>query len=70
LQDLFVTDADIRPDPSAGVLHVEVHRGSRPVVDRTLDALFIQLNEMEITFPGTEMIMRYALLGVPATDFP
>ena len=28
LQDFFVTEADIRPDPSAGVLHVEIHRGS------------------------------------------
>jgi hypothetical protein len=70
LQELFVTDADIRPDPSAGVLHVEIHRGSRPVVDRTLDALFKQLNEMEITFPGTELAMRYALLGGPATACP
>ena len=70
LQELFVTDADIRPDPSAGVLHVEIHRGSRPVVDRTLNALFKQLNEMEITFPGTELAMRYALLGGPATACP
>lgn len=70
LQDLFVTEADIRPDPSAGVLHVEIHRGSRPVVDRTLAALFEQLNEMEIIFPGTELIMHYSLLGSRAADFP
>ena len=70
LQDLFVTEADIRPDPSAGVLNVEIHRGSRPVVDRTLAALFEQLNEMEIIFPGTELIMRYYLIGHPAADLP
>ena len=63
LQDLFVTEADIRPDPSAGALHVDIHRGPRPVIDRTLTALLEQLNEMEITFPGTELIMRYSLLG-------
>ena len=34
LQDLFVTDADLRPDPAAGVLHVAIHRGSRPAEDR------------------------------------
>lgn len=68
LQDLFLTDADIRPEPSAGLLHVAIHRGSRPVVDRTLTALLEQLNEMEITFPGTELIMRYSLLGSPAAD--
>ncbi|MCX6879206.1 MAG: hypothetical protein NTW21_36190 [Verrucomicrobia bacterium] len=48
LQDRFVTETDLSPDPSAGLLHVEIHRGSRPVVDRTLTALFGQLNEMEI----------------------
>jgi hypothetical protein len=40
------------------------------VVDRTLAALFEQLNEMEIIFPGTELIMHYSLLGSPAADFP
>jgi len=70
LQDLFVTEADIRPDPSAGLLHVEVHRGSRPVVDRALAALFEQLNEMEITFPDTELVLRYSLLGDSAPDLP
>ena len=70
LQVLFVTDADIRPDPAAGILHVEIHRGSRPVTDRTLSALLTQLNEMEIIFPGTELIMRYALLGSPPAVSP
>lgn len=70
LQDLFVTEADIRPDPSAGLLHVEIHRGSRPVVDRTLAALFEQLNEMEIAFPDTELVLRYSLLGDSAPDLP
>ncbi|MCX6876102.1 MAG: hypothetical protein NTW21_20190 [Verrucomicrobia bacterium] len=46
LQGLFVTAADLRPDPSAGLLHVEIHRGSRPMVDRTLTALFDQLKEI------------------------
>jgi transposase-like protein len=66
LQNLFAMDADLRPDPSAGVLHVEIHRASRPVTDRTLAALFKQLNEMEITFPGTELVLHYSLLGDPA----
>ncbi|MCX6876880.1 MAG: hypothetical protein NTW21_24160 [Verrucomicrobia bacterium] len=47
LQDLFVTEADLRPEPSAGLLQVEIHRDSRPVVERTLTALLEQLNEME-----------------------
>lgn len=70
LQDLFVMEADLRPDPSTGVLHVEIHRGPRPVIDRTLAALFEQLNEMEIVFPGTELVLRYSLLGDPAPVNP
>lgn len=49
LQNLFVTDADLRPDAPTGLLHVEVHRGSRPAVDRALETLFSQLNEMELS---------------------
>jgi hypothetical protein len=30
LQNLFVTEADLRPDPSAGIRHVDVHRGTPP----------------------------------------
>jgi hypothetical protein len=63
LQDLFVTEADLRPDPASGILHVEVHRGSRPVVDRILSELFSKLNEMEFKFPGTELQLHYQLLG-------
>ena len=63
LQDLFVTEADLRPDPTAGILHVEVHRGSRPAVDRVLSALFGKLNEMQFKFPGTQLELRYRLLG-------
>lgn len=48
LQNLFTTEADISPDIAQGQLHVAIHRGSRPSVDRTLEALFAKLNEMEI----------------------
>ncbi|MCX6878820.1 MAG: hypothetical protein NTW21_34165 [Verrucomicrobia bacterium] len=69
LQDLFVTEADLRPEPSAALLHVEIHRDSRPLVERTLPALLEQLNEMGITFPGNELILRYSLLGSPAAEY-
>ena len=66
LQDLFIADADLRPDAPAGLLHVEVHRGSRPAVDRALASLFSQLNEMELVFPGTDLTLSYRLVGHPA----
>ncbi len=52
LQDLFLTDAGLRPDTPAGLLHIEVHRGLRPAVDRALESLYSQLNEMELVFPA------------------
>ena len=64
LQDLFETEADLRPDPEASILHVEIHRGSRPAVDRALTTLLDKLNEMQFKFPGTELELRYNLLGV------
>jgi len=63
LQDLFVTEADIQPDASTGLLEVHVHRGSRPAVDRMREALFEQLNEMAFTFPGTKLTLHYRLVG-------
>jgi hypothetical protein len=63
LQDLFLTEADLRPDPENRILHIDIHRGSRPAVDRDLSSLLDQLNEMELTFPGTELVLRYRLLG-------
>ena len=70
LQDLFITEADIRPDAASGQLHIEVHRGSRPAVDRALENLLSQLNEMDITFPGTELTLHYALTTKPALPEP
>ena len=70
LQDLFVTEADIRPEADAGQLHIEVHRGSRPAVDRALESLFEHLNEMEFIFPGTELTLHYQLVGQPSPGNP
>lgn len=72
LQDLFIADADLRPDAPAGLLHVEVHRGSRPAVDRALASLFSQLNEMELVFPGTDLTLSYRLVGhtAPVSSTP
>ena len=70
MHDLFVTDADLRPDAPAGLLHVEVHRGSRPAVDRALPSHFSQLNGMELVFPGTDLTLSHRLVGPPANVRP
>ncbi|NBB79388.1 MAG: hypothetical protein GVY36_08080 [Verrucomicrobia bacterium] len=51
------------PDEANQRLTVRVHRSARPAVDRTLEKLFKNLNEFETTFPSTELVMYYELLG-------
>jgi len=59
LQDLFKTEVDIAPDHEKGRLLVHVHRGSRPAADQVLAGLFDQLNEAEMTYPGTDLRIVY-----------
>jgi hypothetical protein len=61
LQDLFVMEADILPDPENMLLHVHVHGASRPAANRALAQLFSQLNEAQVHYPGTEMRLVYEL---------
>jgi hypothetical protein len=63
LQDLFITDADILPDPENNRLRVRVHNASRPAANRSLSRLFEQLNVADIKYPGTETRIIYELIG-------
>ena len=65
LQDLFVTEADILPDPEHKLLHVRIHGASRPAANHSLARLFAQLNEVEVQYPGTDMTLVYEL---PASE--
>jgi transposase len=66
LQDLFVTEADILPDPTNKLLHVRIHGASRPAANRSLGQLFWQLNEAQVQYPGTDMRLVYELRGSEA----
>jgi transposase len=61
LQDLFVSEADIHPDIENKQLRIKVHAGSRPAVNKSLQELFVKLNESEIIYPGTDMKMVYEI---------
>jgi hypothetical protein len=61
LQDLYVTEADILPDPKNKILTVRVHNASRPAANEALNRLFKELNSAQIYYPGTEMKMKYVL---------
>lgn len=61
LRDLFVTEADILPDPENKHLHVRIHGASRPSANRSLARLMAQLNEAQMKYPGTDMHIVYEL---------
>jgi hypothetical protein len=63
LQTLFVTEADILPDPQHDRLIVRVHRSPCPVTDRHRQRLFNHLNQTETRYPGTALQMVYELVG-------
>jgi transposase len=64
LQDLYVTEADILPEPDEAILRVRVHNTSRPAANRALAKLLDQLNETESTYPGTDLRLVYELAGL------
>jgi len=63
LQDLFVTEADILPDPENRDLIIRVHSASRPAANRALEQLLEHLNKAEVNYPGTDMRLVYQLGG-------
>lgn len=63
LQDMFVTSADILPDPENGTLRIRVHSASRPSANRSLSSLFEKLNESKTLYPGTQLKLIYELIG-------
>jgi hypothetical protein len=63
LQDLFVTEADILPDPENEQLKIRIHSASRPAANRALLQLLEHLNSAEVKYPGTQMRLIYELGG-------
>ena len=63
LQNLFVTDADILPDPENKQLKIRLHSASRPAANRAIVQLLEHLNSAEVEYPGTQMRMVYEIGG-------
>jgi hypothetical protein len=61
LQDLFVTEADIIPHQECKKLKIYVHSASRSAANKGLTPLFEQLNNSEMTYPGTDLQLVYHL---------
>ncbi|MBW2048753.1 MAG: hypothetical protein JRJ09_09545, partial [Deltaproteobacteria bacterium] len=63
LQDLFLTETDILPDPENEQLKVRIHSASRPAANRALAQLFDHLNSAQVKYPGTQLRMTFELGG-------
>ena len=61
LQDLYVTEADILPQPENGRLLVRIHNASRPSANKKIQRLLEHLNDAEVDYPGTQLRLHYEL---------
>jgi transposase len=62
IRDLFLTDADIHPDETAGMMYVRLHTLANPRSNRAVQHLLHHLNASEFTYPGTNLRLSYTLL--------
>ncbi len=62
VRELFVSSADIVPDPDSRTLTVQIHRMASPVHDRAIAALLEELNQLQFCHPETGDQMIYALV--------
>jgi hypothetical protein len=69
LQNLFVTEADILPDPENEQLNIRVHSASRPAANQALAQLFVHLNKAKVKYPGTQMRLVYELGGYTSHNY-
>ncbi len=63
LQNLFTTDADLIPDYDKKTLEIKLHSLSERALNEKLDPLIEQLNDAEITYPGTDLRLIYSRFG-------
>jgi hypothetical protein len=68
LQDLYVTEADILPQPENGRLLVRIHNASRPSANKKIQRLLEHLNDTEIDYPGTQLRLHYELASKELWD--
>ena len=61
LQDLYVTEADILPQPENGRLLVRIHNASRPSANKRIQRLLQHLNDAGMDYPGTQLRLHYEL---------
>lgn len=63
LRDVFLSEADLIPDSNSKILTVRLHNLATRAHDKMLDQLLLVLNETEMKFPGTNMLLHYTRIG-------
>jgi hypothetical protein len=63
LRAIFVNEADICPDETAGTLTVSLHHLSDANSDKLAAQLAEELNATETIFPGTQLRMVFKLVS-------
>jgi hypothetical protein len=61
IRELFVTSADIEPDPVANTLTIRIHHMASPVNNKAIKALLQQLTELNFKHPETQQRLIYTL---------
>ena len=62
IRELFVSSADIVPNPDDRTLTIQIHRMASPVHDRAVNALLEELNQLQFCHPETGDRLIYALV--------
>lgn len=55
----------LQAEPQHNRLRIQLHRASRPATDGRLQRLCDQLNQTEMTYPGTDATITYELVSAP-----
>lgn len=63
IKDLFNTSADLIVDEENSVLRVRLHHQSANSLAEAARCLANEMNQTETTFPGTELTVRYEVVG-------
>jgi hypothetical protein len=62
VRGLIHTSVNLRPDPAAGILSVELHGQANPVHDTIVARLCEELNDTETIYPGTKLRLKFTPL--------
>jgi hypothetical protein len=68
VRSLFASSVNLRPDPARNELLVQIHGQANPFHDAALHELCLELNQTEVTYPGTNLRLVYR--PIRSSTFP